>query len=51
MRFNVGDETIRDRTVQPVANSDESSHEQTMLSEVNIDFRIPGFTTFCCEAS
>ena len=25
-----------------VVNRDESSHEQTMLNEVNIDFRIPG---------
>ena len=40
--FNVGDETIRDRTEQPVENRDESSHEQTMLNEVNMDFRIPG---------
>ena len=40
--FNVGDETIRDRTRQPVVNHDESSHEQTMLNEVNMDFRIPG---------
>ena len=40
--FNVGDETIHDRTVQPVANRDESGHEQTMLNEVNMDFRIPG---------
>ena len=40
--FNVGDETIRVRTVQAVANHDESSHEQTMLNEVNLDFRIPG---------
>ena len=40
--FNVGDETIRDRTEQPVVNHDESSHEQTMLNEVNVDFRIPG---------
>ena len=40
--FNVGDETIRDRTEQPVVNHDESSHEQTMLNEVNMDFRIPG---------
>ena len=40
--FNVGDATIRDRTVQPVVNCDESSHEQTMLNEVNMDFRIPG---------
>ena len=29
--FNVGDETVRDRTVQPAVNHDESSHEQTML--------------------
>ena len=40
--FNVGDETIRDRKSQPVGNCDEPSHEQTMLNEVNIDFRIPG---------
>ena len=40
--FNVGDETIRDRTGQPVVNHDEPSHEQTMLNEVNMDFRIPG---------
>ena len=32
----------RDRTGQPVVNHDESSHEQTMLNEVNMDFRIPG---------
>ena len=42
MRLNVGNETIRDRTGQPVVNRDESSHEQTMLNEVNMDFRIPG---------
>ena len=40
--FNVGDETIHDRSGQPVVNHDESSHEQTMLNEVNIDFRISG---------
>ena len=40
--FNVGDEAIRDRTGQPVVNHDASSHEQTMLNEVNMDFRIPG---------
>ena len=40
--FNVGDETIRDRTGQPVVNRDETGHEQTMLNEVNMDFRIPG---------
>ena len=42
IRFNVGDETLRDRAEQPVVNRDESSHEQTMLNEVNMDFRIPG---------
>ena len=31
-----------DRTVQPVVNHDNSRHEQTMLNEVKIDFRIPG---------
>ena len=40
--FNVGDETTHDRTGQPVVSHDELSHEQTMLNEVNIDFRIPG---------
>ena len=40
--FNVGDETIRDRTGQPVVNHDEASHEQTMLNKVNMDFRILG---------
>ena len=40
--FNVGDETIHDGTVQPVVNRDESGHEQTMLNEVNMDFRILG---------
>ena len=42
IRFNVGDETLRDRWRQPVVNHDDSSHEQTMLNEVNMDFRIPG---------
>ena len=41
-RFNVEDETLRERTVRPVVNHDDSSHEQTMLNEVNMDFRIPG---------
>ena len=40
--FNVGDETIHDRTGQHVVNRDESGHEQTMLNEVNMDFRTPG---------
>ena len=42
IRFNFGDETLRDRTGQPVVNHDDSSLEQTMLNEVNMDFRIPG---------
>ena len=42
IRFNVGEETLRDRSRQPVVNNDDSSHEQTILNEVNIDFRIPG---------
>ena len=41
-RFNVGDETLRERSGRPVVNHDDSSHEQTMLNEVNMDFRIPG---------
>ena len=40
--FNVGDETIHDGTGQPVVNRDERGHKQTMLNEVNMDFRIPG---------
>ena len=42
MRLDVEDETLRERSGQPVVNHDDSSHEQTMLNEVNIDFRIPG---------
>ena len=34
--------TLRERTVRPVVNHDDSSHEETMLNEVNMDFRIPG---------
>ena len=40
--FNVGDETLRERTGRPVVNHDDSSHQETMLNEVNMDFRIPG---------
>ena len=42
IRFSVGDETLRESSEQPVVNHDDSSHEQTMLNEVNMDFRIPG---------
>ena len=40
--FNVGDETLRDRSGQPVVNHDDSGNERSVLNEVNIDFRIPG---------
>ena len=40
--FNVEHKTAHVRTGQPVVNRDESGHEQTMLNEVNMDFRIPG---------
>ena len=45
MNFNVGDETNHDRTETPVVwrgASHAQGHEQTMLNEVNMDFRIPG---------
>ena len=38
--FNVGDKTLRERTVRRVVDYDNLSHEQTMLNEAN--FRIPG---------
>ena len=38
---NVGDETLRERTGRPVVDHDVS-HEQTMLNEADIDFRILG---------
>ena len=40
--FNVGDKTLRERTVRPVVDHDNLSHEQTMLNEANMDFRVPG---------
>ena len=40
--FNVGDKTLRERTGKPVVDHDNLSHEQTVLNEVNMDFRIPG---------
>ena len=40
--FNVGDKTLRERTVRPVVNHDNSSHVETMLNEAEMDFRIPG---------
>ena len=40
--FNVGDETLRERTVRPVADHDNLSHESIMVNEADMDFRIPG---------
>ena len=40
--FDVGDKTLCERTGRPVVNHDNLSHEQTMLNEANMDFRIPG---------
>ena len=40
--FHVGDKTLRERTVRPVIDHDNLSHEQMMVNEVNMDFRIPG---------
>ena len=36
------EKTLRERAERPVVNHDNSSHEQTMLNEVNMDFRSPG---------
>ena len=41
-RFNVGDETLRERSERSAVDHDNLSHEQTMLNETNMDFRIPG---------
>ena len=38
----MGDETLRDRSEQPAVIHDDSSYEETMLNEVNMDFQIPG---------
>ena len=40
--FNVGDKTLRKRTGRHVVDHDNLSHEQTMLNEADMDFRIPG---------
>ena len=50
--FKVGDETIRDRTGQPVVTHDELSHEQTILNEITHGHGLPNsrVTTFRCEA-
>ena len=40
--FNVGDKTLRERTVRPVIDHDNLSHEKIMVNEAEMDFRIPG---------
>ena len=40
--FNVGDTTLRERTVRPVIDHDNLSHEKIMVNEADMDFRIPG---------
>ena len=39
--FNVGDKTLRERTVRPVIDHDNLSHEKIMVNEADMDFRIP----------
>ena len=39
--FNVGDETLRERTERSVTDHDKS-HESTMVNEADMDFLIPG---------
>ena len=34
--------TLRERTGRPVIDHDNLSHDQTMVNEANMDFRIPG---------
>ena len=40
--FNVGDETLRERTGRSVTDHDDLSHEKTMVNEADMDFRIRG---------
>ena len=39
---NVGDKTLRERTVRPVIDHDDLSHAKIMVNEADMDFRIPG---------
>ena len=39
--FNVGDKTLRERTVRPLIDHDDLSHEKIMVNEADMDFRIP----------
>ena len=40
--FNIEDQTLRERTVRPVFDHDNLSHEKIMVNEADMDFRIPG---------
>ena len=40
--FNVGDETLPERTGRPVFDHDDLSHESIMVNEADMDFRFPG---------
>ena len=40
--FNVADKTLREKTGKPVIDHDNLSHEQIMVDETDMDFRIPG---------
>ena len=42
--FNVGDETLRERTERHVIDHDDLSHEKIMVNEADMDFRIPGLS-------
>ena len=39
---NVGEKTLRERTVRPVIDHDNLSREKIMVNEKDMDFRIPG---------
>ena len=42
--FNVGDKTLRERTVRLVVDHDDFSHEKIMVNEADMDYRIPLLT-------
>ena len=44
--FNVGDKTLRERTVRPVIDHDDLSLEKIMVNEADMYFRIPGLPHF-----
>ena len=39
--FNVGSKTLRERTVRPVIDHDDFSHEKIVVNEADMDFQIP----------